>query len=79
MFQNFCTRGERKLRRHGVARKAAARFAKFFSVSVIPPCRLFWRFFGIPQELFESIAIAGKIHADTRHGTLLPAVFIIRR
>ena len=79
MFQNFCTRVERKLRRLGVARKAAARFAKFSCVSMITMCGLFGLFFVIPQELFEPIAIAGEIHADTRYGTLLPAVFIIRR
>jgi hypothetical protein len=46
---------------------------------MITMCGLFGLFFIIPQELFEPIAIAGKIHADTRYGTLLPAVFIIRR
>jgi hypothetical protein len=46
---------------------------------MITTCGLFGLFFIIPQELFEPIAIAGKIHADTRYGTLLPAVFIIRR
>ena len=79
MFKHFCTRVERKLRRLGVARKAAARFAKFFYVSMITMCGLFGLFFVIPRELFEPIAIAGKMHADTRYGTLLPAVFIIRR
>ena len=79
MFQNFCTRVARKLRRLGVARKAAARFAKFFYVSMITMCGLFGLSFDIPQELFEPIAIAGKMHADTRYGTLLPATFIIRR
>ena len=79
MFKHFCTRVERKLRRLGVARKAAARFAKFFYVSMITMCGLFGLFFVIPQELFEPIAIAGKMHADTRYGIFLPAVFIIRR
>ena len=79
MFQNFCTRVARKIRRLGYARKTASRFAKFFYVSMITTCGLFGLFFVIPQELFEPIAIAGKMHADTRYGTLLPAVFIIRR
>ncbi len=79
MFQNFCTRVALKLQRLGYAKKVAARFAKFFYVSMITTCGLFGLFFVIPQELFEPIAIAGKIHADTRYGTLLPATFIIRR
>jgi hypothetical protein len=79
MFQNFCTRVARKLRRLGYARKTASRFAKCFYVSMITTCGLFGLFFSIPRELFEPTAIAGKMHADTRYGTLLPAVFIIRR
>ena len=79
MFQNFCTRVARKLRRLGVARKAAARFAKFFQVMMVLTCGLMGLFFLIPRELFEPISIAGKHHADTRYGTLLPAVFLIRR
>ncbi|MGA7798881.1 hypothetical protein [Methanoregula sp.] len=79
MFQNFCTRVARKIRRLGYAKKVAARFAKFFYVSMITTCGLFGLFFVIPQELFEPIAIVGQIHADTRYGTLLPATFIIRR
>ena len=74
MFQNFCTRVARKLRRLGVARKAAARFAKFFYVSMITMCGLFGLFFVIPQELFEPIAVSGKDAAGTRYGLFLPAV-----
>ena len=58
MFQNFCTRVARKIRRLGYARKTASRFAKFFYVSMITTCGLFGLFFVIPQELFEPIAIA---------------------
>ena len=75
MFQNFCTRVARKLQRLGYAKKVAARFAKFFYVSMITTCGLFGLFFVIPQELFEPIAIAGKIHADTRYGTLSARCF----
>jgi hypothetical protein len=79
MFQKFCTRVTRKLRRLGYAQKVAARFAKIFQVMMVLVCGLMGLFFILPQELFEPTAIAGNMHADTRCGTLLPAVFIIRR
>ena len=55
--------------------KRRARFAKFFYVSMITMCGLFGLFFVIPQELFEPIAITGKIHADTRYGHLSARCF----
>ena len=79
MFQNFCTRVARKLRRLGYARKTASWFAKFFYVSMITTCGLFGLFFIIPDELFEPISGAGMRREGSWPGTLLPAVFIIRR
>jgi hypothetical protein len=79
MFQNFCTRVARKIRRLGYARKTASRFAKFFYVSMITTCGLFGLFFIIPHELFELISGAGMRREGSRPGTFLPAVFIIRR
>jgi len=79
MFEHFCTRVERKLRRLGYAKKIGARFARIFQVMMVLVCGVMGLFFILPQELFEPISIAGKNHADTRYGTLLPAVFIIRR
>ena len=71
--------GSTKNRRLGYTKKVAARFAKFFYVSMITTCGLFGLFFVIPQELFEPIAIVGQIHATPGMVLFLPATFIIRR
>ena len=79
MFQNFCTRVARKFRRLGIARKEAARIAKFCYVSMITACGLMGLFFSIPQELFEPITGAGTMHADARPGLFSSAVSASRR
>jgi hypothetical protein len=79
MFQNFCTRVARKLRRLGYAKKTAARFAKFFYLSMITTCGLFGLFFSLPRELFEPMPGAGMGREGSRPGTFLPATFVIRR
>ncbi len=79
MFQNFCTRVARKLRRLGYAKKAAARLARIFYVLMLVTCGLMGLFFIIPQELHEPISITGKMHADTRYGLFSSANVALRR
>jgi len=79
MFNNFCTRVARKLRRLGYAKKAAARFARIFYVLMLIACGLMGLFFIIPRELFEPITIAGRMHADARNGLFSSANFALRR
>jgi hypothetical protein len=79
MFQHFCTRVARKLRRLGYARKTAARLAKFFYVTMITLCGLFGLFFDIPEELYEPMPGAGVEREGSRPGSFLPATFIKRR
>jgi uncharacterized RDD family membrane protein YckC len=68
MFHNFCTRVARKLRRLGIAQKAAARFGRIFYVLMLVTCGLMGLFFSNPQELHESITGTGIVHADARSG-----------
>jgi|WetSurMetagenome_2_1015567.scaffolds.fasta_scaffold120224_2 hypothetical protein len=79
MFQYSCTRVARKLRRLGVAKKAAARFAKIFRIMMAILGGLMGLVFEIPEELFEPIAISGKNPAGTRNSLFLPAVSLERR
>jgi len=79
MFQYSCTRVARNLRRLGVAKKAAARFARIFRIMMAILGGLMGLFFEIPHELFEPISIAGKNCAGTRYGLFLPAVSLERR
>jgi hypothetical protein len=43
---------------------SGARFARIFYVLMITTCGLMGLFFIISQELYESITITGRIHAD---------------
>lgn len=79
MFHYSCTKVARKLRRLGYAKKVAARFAGIFHIMMAILGGLMGIFFEIVKEMYEQITIAGKIHADARQGTFLPAVFVIRR
>jgi hypothetical protein len=79
MFQYSCTRVARKLRRLGVAKKAAARFARIFQIMMAILGGLMGLVFEIPLELFEPIAIPGKNPAGTRNSLFLPAVSLERR
>lgn len=79
MFHYSCTKAVRKLRRLGYAKKGAARFVGIFRIIMAILCGLVGVFFEIPEELSEPTAIAGKKPADSRQGTLLPAVFAIHR
>ena len=79
MFQYSCTRVARKLRRLGVAKKAAARFARIFQIMMAILGGLMGLFFEIPHELFGLISRSGKKFAGTRYGLFLPAVSLERR
>jgi hypothetical protein len=79
MFQYSCTRVARNLRRLGVAKKAAARFAKIFRIMMAILGGLMGFFFEIPHELFEPVTVARKNPAGTRNSFFLPAVSLERR
>ena len=79
MFQYSCTRVARKLRRLGVAKKAAARFAKIFRIMMAILGGLMGLTFEITHELFEPVTVAGKNPAGTRNSLFLPAVSLERR
>lgn len=79
MSWNFCTKLAAKLRRHGYAKKAAARLAGFCCLMMAAACGLLGIFFVPDEELFEPISGTGRKPAGTRTGTFLPAVFAIRR
>jgi hypothetical protein len=46
---------------------------------MVTTCGLMGLFFCIPQELFEPIAGAGRMHADARSGSFLSAAAALRR
>ena len=80
MSWNFCTKLARKLRRIGYAeKKLAARLAGFCCLMMAAACGLLGIFFGPDKELYEPYSCAGRDGTGPRPGTLLPAVFIIRR
>jgi len=79
MFQYSCTRVARNLRRLGVAKKAAARFARIFQIMMAILGGLMGLTFEIPHELSGPISRAGKNPAGTRNGLFLPAVALERR
>jgi hypothetical protein len=79
MTLNFCTRTARKLRRFGYARKVAARYARFFYVSMISVCGLFGLLDGMPEVLNWMGIGSGKSSADPRAASLLSADFGLRR
>ena len=59
MFHNFCTGAARKMRRSGIAKKAAARLFRIFYVPMPVMCRVTGLFFIIPRELYEYITGTG--------------------
>ena len=79
MFQDFCTRVARKLKRLGYAKEAATRIAKSCYLLMLTACGLMGLFFIIPQELFEPITGAGTMQADARPGLFSSAVSASRR
>jgi len=79
MFHTFCMTVTRKIRRLGYAKKAAARIAKSCYLLMLTACGLMGLFFIIPQELFEPITSAGRMHADARSGLFSSANFALRR
>ncbi|HNX16858.1 MAG TPA: hypothetical protein PKM50_00855 [Methanoregula sp.] len=82
MFQDFCTRVARKLRRLGIARTVATRVSHMFYVYMIALCGLMGIIFEIPEELFEPVACAGVMgmDADARcEVSFLSANIAIRR
>jgi len=79
MSWNFCTKLARKVRRFGYAKRAAARLSCFCSLMMAAACGLLGVFFIPDKELYEPVSGAGRDCTGPRPGTLLPAVFIIRR
>ena len=79
MFQHFCTRVARKMRRIGYAKKAAIRFARTCYLLMLTACGLMGLFLIFPAELHGSVAIAGTGTAGSRGGFFSPALFSKRR
>ena len=80
MSWNFCTKLARKIRRYGYAnKKLAARLSGFCCLMMAAACGLLGIFFVPDREWYETVSGAGTGSTGPRTGTLLPAVFIIRR
>jgi hypothetical protein len=79
MSVSFCTQLELEFRRFGSAKKAAVRLAGFCCLVMLAAYGLLGIFFLSDNELPESIPGAGTVTAGSRTGTIMPALFAIRR
>lgn len=79
MSVSFCTQLAFEFRCFGASKNAAARLAGFCCLMILAACGLFGIFFVPDKEMYETIPGAGTVTAGSRTGTMLPALFSIRR